>query len=241
MKIAARIRKAWRKLRKEKPQNGILFEKEKGRVELEVANDFKIRLDLFKEFKGRNRWGFELTAMNKSDIKYAEIVVAFNRKKGVQIKELPPESMRVKSVEFTKDELSINNVLVEVYRLSGNEKQKKSFVVPMHEYFETLRGTKYLTVVEGAGNDSEIERQKQAWRTANAATLKGLSLPRVHTETTLDLQARIQELEEQKQNLTKQFMKREISYNEYAEVLNSISRELNASKTKLDHMKKDLE
>lgn len=242
MKIVSRLREVWHRLRrKKKPVDGIVFEEARGRVDLLVADDFLVRFELFKEFKDSGSWGFELSAINKAAEPCKEAVIAFNRKKGVRFTDVPADGLRIKSVEFAREDMAANTMLVEVIWLTGKGKEKASFVVPLNVVFEKLRETGKLKIIEGTRRaEEEIERQKQAWKAQDqaAASVRRPEEAEPRMKEAGDLELRYKELEEQKQNLAKSFMKRELAYNEYATVMGSISKEMVEIRTKLERMKK---
>ncbi len=244
MKIVSRLKEAWHKLRKGKPKpvDGVIFEERTGRVDLLVADDFFIRLELFKEYKDGNKWGFELSAVNRSDAPGKEVVISFNRNKGVRFTDIPADGLRIKSIEFSNEEMRPNTMLLEVFRIVGNEKKKASFVVPLDVVFAKLRETGKLKSIESGSQEKELEKQKEVWKAADSVAGQSMvdaqpAQVQPRMKEAAELESRAKDLETQKQNLAKSFMKREVSYTEYSQLMTTISKEMLEIRTKLDKMK----
>lgn len=251
MGVLSGIAQALKAIQQRKPGSSketYILDRKKGSIEIRTHPGLGIRLELFKRFTNKKSWGFELTVRNNSEWAFDEVLIIFNKKFSIILDDLAPDSMKIKSLEFAAPEFDSDDFSVDISIVSKIEKkadsQAFSLTIPMYSIIKELKELGKITPIQ-----EQIETYKPG--SINKEILQGFEAdfikhasikPRVpimqsskgeHKEM---LGKKLLELSNQKSEITKSFMKREIDYATFSQLMNPIVQETILIKAELGKM-----
>lgn len=249
MTILSNIAAAFRALGREVRTGGVtyIFDRKKGFVELRTDPRLVIRLELFKKFMKSGNWGCELTIRNKSGETIDELLIVFNKKYSILLNKMKPDSMKIKSLEFQPNEFETDGFVADVSAVMVQAKKPVSgaytLTVPMQSILSELSELGKVTQIEEKAQDKPAEVDTGILQGFEAEFIKRSSIkPRVAMEEGKPVESRealerkLEELESQKGEITKSFMKREIDYTTFSQLMNPIVQETILIKSQLSKL-----
>ncbi|MBI5225159.1 hypothetical protein HY989_04785 [Candidatus Micrarchaeota archaeon] len=241
--------KAFGKKNKGKTQETYFFDRRKGAIDIRTDQRVSIKLDLFKRFTNSKDWGFELTVRNKGADQIAELLIIFNRKFSIIFDKLRPDTMKIKSLQFSNSEFDSDTFQVDVSVVTdiGGKAQSEAYSItlPMDQILRELKAEGNITPVSEEENPFKPgDMDKSIVDDFAAVSMRQATIkPRVSIEKkekaknpTESLKAKLAELENQKNEIQKSFMKREIDYATFSQLMNPIVQESILIKAKLSKL-----
>ncbi|MFH1750119.1 MAG: hypothetical protein ABH863_00400 [Candidatus Micrarchaeota archaeon] len=238
MKIISNIAAAFRALSLGGKAEGTTyyFDRKKGIVEFRTDPTVVVRMELFKRFINSKSWGIELTVRNNGEKDIDELLIVFNKKFSIILNRMKPDSMKIKSLEFSGDEFDTDGFLVELSIVKSQAKKQMSeaysITVPMSSIMKELKELGKVTPIDDEKTPSHTEVGKSIFTGFEAEFIKQASIkPRItvpegkQSQTRESLLRKLEELENQKTEITKSFMKREIDYTTFSQLMNPIVQE----------------
>ncbi len=241
--------KAFRKKTKGTTRETYVFDQRKGAIELRTDPRISLKLDLFKRFTNKKNWGFELTVRNRGSDQIAELLIIFNRKFSIIFDKLRPDTMKIKSLEFTNSEFDTDSFQVDISVVADTGgktiSEAYSLTLPMDHILRELKAEGNITpiqeeeIIYKPGDMDKSIVDEFAAVSMRQATIK----PRITVDKkekdkdpTETLKAKLSELENQKNEIQKSFMKREIDYATFSQLMNPIVQESILIKAKLSKL-----
>ncbi|MFH1257527.1 MAG: hypothetical protein ABIG96_04710 [Candidatus Micrarchaeota archaeon] len=246
--IAAAFRAFGRKT-KGTTKETYLFDRKKGAVELRIDPRLNIKLEMFKRFTQKRTWGVELTIRNKGDATLDELLIIFNKKFSIIFDRIKPDAMKIKSLEFKHEEFDSDEFMVDLSLVETRNRQPYS-----EAYSLTLPMSTILRELKELGKIIPIQEEEETFKPGTmdksivdefvAESMKQASIkPRVVVQeagkaanTKDQLMKRLGELENQKTEITKSFMKREIDYGTLSQLMNPIVQEIILTKAQISKL-----
>ncbi|MFH0971039.1 MAG: hypothetical protein V1835_00580 [Candidatus Micrarchaeota archaeon] len=232
-----------------------VFDRKKGLVELRADPRIILKMEMFKRFTLKKSWGFELTIRNRSTETIEEMLIVFNKKYSIIIDTIRPDSMKIKSLEFAPDEFDTEEFMVDMSVVTAKGKSAVS-----EAYSVTIPMSSIIRELKNDGRIIPIQEEEEAYKLGSvdqsvlqgfeAEFIKNASIkPRLplteegkgaaSTQKSRDeLMRNLSELENQKSEITKSFMKREIDYTTFSQLMNPIVQEMILIKAKASQMDK---
>ena len=226
MGIVSRIADRLKSIGRQKPAEEVRIDAEKGRVLL-IAKDLRVRMELFKLFPKKRAWGFELLVENRGEKELSGVMIWFTHSKHATLERLPAGKIALKSVELSFDEAPLADWEVRIERAAGNERLSSRFVVPLQAVFGKLKQAGKVDVIEEGEEGQKARPAAAVWKSQPSAKPEG-----GEKQAPVAVDSRTVEIEHEKEELVKQFMRRQIDYQSYSQLMNALNKELLELKTK---------
>ncbi len=216
-----------------------ILDRRKGSVELRMDPHLLIKLEMFKRFTVKKTWGFELTLRNHAEKTIDELLIVFNKKYSIIVDKIGPDSMKIKSLEFKPEEFDSDEFSVDLSVVISEGRKAHS-----EAYSVTIPMRSIITELKDAGRITPIQEEIETYRPGSidksvmenfvAESMKQATIrPRVPVESPgkpivnkESLQHKLAELTSQKTEIEKSFMKRQIDYNTFSQLMNPIVQEM---------------
>lgn len=228
MGVISRLAEKIRAIAGKRPAEEVKVEAEKGRVLL-LAKELRVKMELFKLFPKKRAWGFELVVENRGERELKDMVVWFTHSKHANLEKLLAGKIALKSVEFSFDEVPLGDWEVRIERVAERERLSSHFTVPLQEVFRKFKEGGKVDVIEEGGEERKAGHVAMAWKSEPAVKQE------IREEKPADVEGRMREIEHEKEELVKQFMRREIDYQSYSQLMNALNKELLELKTKVEN------